>query len=72
MCSNDPPSVFTRRCVSKRRACRTLGQHRPTQRNGPQGRADEDRLTEDIVELLNGELFYSLKEAQILIEQWRA
>ena len=23
-------------------------------------------------ELLNGELFYSLREAQILIEQWRA
>jgi transposase InsO family protein len=37
--------------VSERRACRTLGQHRSTQRKVPQGRADEDRLTDDIIEL---------------------
>jgi hypothetical protein len=37
--------------VSERRACRTLGQHRSTQRKVPQGRADEERLTEDIIEL---------------------
>jgi putative transposase len=37
--------------VSERRACRTLGQHRSTQRNVPQGRADEERLTDDIIEL---------------------
>ena len=37
--------------VSERRACRTLGQHRSTQRKVPQGRADEERLTDDIVEL---------------------
>jgi len=37
--------------VSERRACRVLGQHRSTQRKVPQGRADEERLTDDIIEL---------------------
>ena len=37
--------------MSERRACRTLGQHRSTQRKVPQGRADGDRLTDDIIEL---------------------
>jgi len=37
--------------VSERRACRTLGQHRSTQRKAPQSRADEERLTDDIIEL---------------------
>jgi len=37
--------------VSECRACRTPGQHRSTQRKVPQGRADEDRLTDDIIEL---------------------
>ena len=37
--------------VSERRACRTLGQHRSTQRQAPQVRADEERLTDDIIEL---------------------
>ena len=37
--------------MSERRACRTLGQHRSTQRKVPQGRADEERLTDDIIEL---------------------
>ena len=37
--------------VSERRACRTLGHHRSTQRKVPQGRADEERLTDDIIEL---------------------
>ncbi len=37
--------------ISERRACRAFGQHRSTQRNVPQGRADEDRLTDDIIEL---------------------
>jgi transposase InsO family protein len=37
--------------VSERRACRTLGQHRSTQRKVPQGRTDEQRLTDDIIEL---------------------
>ena len=37
--------------VSERRVCRVLGQHRSTQRRLPQGRADEDRLIADMVEL---------------------
>ncbi|RDD64655.1 hypothetical protein DU478_19005 [Thalassococcus profundi] len=37
--------------VSERRACRTLGQHRSTQRKMPQGRADEKHLTDGIIEL---------------------
>ncbi|WP_145975780.1 IS3 family transposase [Ruegeria atlantica] len=37
--------------VSERRACRVLGQHRSTQRRVPQGRADEDRLVADMIEL---------------------
>ena len=92
-----------------------LGQHRSTQRHIPKGRADEDRLVADMIELarqfgrygyrriaavgaktayiepgspwengycesfngrfrdelLNGEIFYSLREAQIIIEEWR-
>lgn len=39
--------------MSERRACRALGQHRSTQRKVPQGRADEQRLTDDIIELAN-------------------
>ena len=56
-----PPSPSRhRRCVddvrqalgvSERRACRVLRQHRSTQRKVPQGRPDEDRLTEDVIEL---------------------
>jgi len=37
--------------VSERRACRALGQHRSTQRKIPQGQPDEERLTEDMIEL---------------------
>ena len=37
--------------MSERCACRALGQHRSTQRKVPQGRADEERLTDDIIEL---------------------
>ena len=37
--------------VSERRACRTLGQHRSTQRKVPKGRSDEELLTEDIIQL---------------------
>ena len=37
--------------VSERRACRTLGQHRSAQRKIPYGLPDEERLTEDIIEL---------------------
>ncbi|MGA9251018.1 MAG: IS3 family transposase [Roseobacter sp.] len=37
--------------VSERRICRVLGQHRSTQRRLPQGRADEERLVADMIEL---------------------
>ncbi len=38
--------------VSERRVCRTLGQHRSTQRKVPCGLPDEERLTEDIIALM--------------------
>ena len=37
--------------VSERRACAALGQHRSTQRKIPHGRADEERLAADLIEL---------------------
>ncbi|WP_104071637.1 IS3 family transposase [Albidovulum inexpectatum] len=37
--------------VSERRACRVLRQHRSTQRKLPRGRADEERLVADMIEL---------------------
>ncbi len=37
--------------ISERRVCRTLGQHRSTQRKVPCGLPDEARLTEDIIAL---------------------
>ena len=37
--------------VSERRVCKTLGQHRSTQRREPQGRNDEERLVADMIEL---------------------
>ncbi|MFD0911273.1 IS3 family transposase, partial [Ruegeria arenilitoris] len=37
--------------VSERRACRVLLQHRSTQRRLPKGRADEQRLVADMIEL---------------------
>ena len=37
--------------VSERRVCRVLGQHRSTQRRLPKGRADEERLVADMIEL---------------------
>ncbi len=37
--------------MSERGACRALGQHRSTQRKVLRGRADEERLTDDIIEL---------------------
>ena len=37
--------------ISERRACRVLRQNRSTQRKAPRGRADEDRLVADMIEL---------------------
>ncbi len=38
-----------RKAASERRACAGLGQHRSTQRKTPQGRDDEEQLTDDLV-----------------------
>ena len=38
-------------CVSERRACAALGQHRSTQRKRPRGKEDEEQLTADIIAL---------------------
>ena len=43
--------VLGKLLVSERRVCRVLGQHRSTQRRRPRGRADEDRLVADMIEL---------------------
>ena len=37
--------------MSERRACRALGNYRSIQRKVPQGGADEERFTDDIIEL---------------------
>jgi transposase InsO family protein len=53
--------------VSERKACRVLRQHRSTQRNG-YCESFNEKLRD---ELLNGEIFYMLNEAKIVIEAWR-
>jgi hypothetical protein len=42
---------MTELCISERRACRALGQHRSTQRKIPTTPDDEVALTADIIEL---------------------
>ena len=37
--------------VSERRICHVHGHHRSTQRRGPQGRIDEERLVAEMIEL---------------------
>ena len=54
--------------VSERRACRTLGQHRSTQRKVPLGRADEARLTEDIIELARAYGRYGYRRITALLQ----
>jgi putative transposase len=53
----------------ERRACRTLGQHRSTQRKVPQGRPDEDRLTADIIELATQYGRYGYRPVTALLNQ---
>ena len=55
--------------VSERRACRTLGQHRSTQRKIPQGRSDEERLTADIIELARQYGRYGYRRITALLNQ---
>ncbi len=55
--------------VSERRACRTLGQHRSTQRKLPQGRSDEDALTRTIIDLACKYGRYGYRRIHWLLEQ---
>jgi transposase InsO family protein len=55
--------------VSERRACRTLGQHRSTQRKSPRGRDDEAQLTEDIVELARKYGRYGYRQVTALLNE---
>ena len=59
--------------VSERRACRTLGQHRSTQRKVPRGRDDEAQLTADIVELARQYGRYGYRRINALLRRagWR-
>ena len=53
--------------VSERRACRVLGQHRSTQRKLPVGRADEERLIADMIELARQYGRYSYRRIAALL-----
>jgi len=55
--------------VSERRVCTVLGQHRSTQRKIPQGRADEERLEADIVELARQYGRYGYRKIAGLLRQ---
>ncbi len=55
--------------VSERRACRTLGQHRSTQRKIPRGRDDEAALTDDVVELARQYGRYGYRRVAALLRQ---
>ena len=55
--------------VSERRACRTLGQHRSTQRKVPRGRPDEACLTADIIELARQYGRYGYRPITALLNQ---
>ena len=53
--------------VSERRVCRVLGQHRSTQRHRPRGRADEERLVADMIELTRQYGRYSYRRVAALL-----
>jgi transposase InsO family protein len=55
--------------ASERRACRTLGRHRSIQRKVPRGRADEDALTADIIELATRYGRYGYRPVTALLNQ---
>lgn len=55
--------------VSERRACRTLGQHRSTQRRRPSGPEDEASLTADIIELARAYGRYGYRRVTALLNQ---
>ena len=49
--------------------CRVLGQHRSTQRRVPQGRADEDRLVADMIELARQYGRYGYRRVAVLLRE---
>ncbi len=55
--------------ISERRACRTLGQHRSTQRQYPSGPADEASLTANIIELARTYGRYGYRRVTALLNQ---
>ena len=55
--------------ISERRACRTLGQHRSTQRQYPSGPSDEASLTADIIELARAYGRYGYRRVTALLNQ---
>ena len=55
--------------ISERRACRTLGQHRSTQRQYPSGPSDEASLTADIIELARAYGRYGYRRVIALLNQ---
>lgn len=55
--------------MSERRVCAVLGQHRSTQRKVAQGRADEERLVADIVELARQYGRYGYRKIAGLLRQ---
>ena len=55
--------------ISERRACRTLGQHRSTQRQRPSGPADDASLTADIIELARSYGRYGYRRVTALLNQ---
>ena len=59
--------VCDRLGVSKRRACRVLGQHRSTQRRIPRGSDDEDRLVADMIALARQYGRYGYRRIAVLL-----
>ncbi|MEP9374957.1 IS3 family transposase [Mesorhizobium sp. KR1-2] len=64
--------VMVKFSVSERFACKVLGQHRSTQRKKPQGRADGEALTADIIRLASryGRYGYRRITAMLRSEGW--
>jgi transposase InsO family protein len=55
--------------ISERRACRALGQHRSTQRKAPRGKADEEQLTADLIELARQYGRYGYRKITALLRE---
>ncbi len=55
--------------MSERRICRVLGQHRSTQRRQPRGRADEERLVADMIELVRQYGRYGYRRIAALLRE---